>query len=437
MNAIFQRSDLRTRRHFLANVARGCLGVGTLPWLAPWVRGDSPITTSNTAFVPTGATAKHVIYLFMEGGMSHIDSFDTKPGREVQGPVESLPTTADGVQVSQYFPQMARQMHHVAVFNSLNSNQGAHAQGRYYMHTSYFLRGTIQHPDMGAWSSYFLDQQQPNLPANVKIGGNSNGLGGGFLESKYAAVPIGDPAAGLQHSALPNGTSDSTFDRRLARAKQLNQQFLSRYDHKQVRAYTDLYDEAVRLMRSEDLQAFDISSESAEVRGAYGESEFGQGCLLARRLVEHGVRFVEVNLGGWDTHTDNFERLTELGPQLDQGMAALIADLSERGLLGETMVVLATEFGRTPKIVADRNGRNHYPKAFSCLMAGGGVRGGQRYGKTDDDGMEVTDDLVTVKDFNATIAHAMGLPLDRKVFSPSRRPFTIADDGQPILKVFS
>jgi uncharacterized protein (DUF1501 family) len=190
------------------------------------------------------------------------------------------------------------------------------------------------------------------------------------------------------------------------------------------------------MMKSEDLKAFDLTQESDELRKAYGKDSFGQGCLLARRLVERGVRFVEVSLGGWDTHTANFVRVPELCDTLDRAMAALIADLSARGLLDETLIVLTSEFGRTPTI--NQNvGRDHYPKAFSAVLAGGGVKGGYTYGKTDKEGREVEENKVLIPDLNATIAYALGLPLNQVVYSPSKRPFVVADKGQPIMDVFA
>ncbi len=167
----------------------------------------------------------------MNGGMSHLDTFDTKPGAETQGPVESIKTSADGVQISEYFPKLADQMHNVAVINSMNSTQGAHAQGRYFMHTSYFIRGTIKHPDMGAWTSKFLGKLNPGLPANVKVGGASNGLGAGFLESEFAALPIGDPEAGLQHSQLLEGVTNSRFSQRMRKLKEMNRSFSCQIRH--------------------------------------------------------------------------------------------------------------------------------------------------------------------------------------------------------------
>jgi hypothetical protein len=198
-----------------------------------------------------------------------------------------------------------------------------------------------------------------------------------------------------------------------------------------------MYEQAVKLMESKDLEAFDIRKEPEELRAAYGNDRFGQGCLLARRLVEHKVRFVEVVSEGWDTHNQNFDELEEKGPALDRTLAALLADLEARGMLEETLVVVATEFGRTPDINAQREGRDHYPKAFACLLAGGGIRGGQAWGRTDDQGREIVENPVRVQDFNATIAFALGLPLDFEVYSPSRRPFRVADKGKPVTALFA
>jgi len=416
----------------MSGIAKSMLGVSMLPTFAGVAQGKE-----KGAKGKLGGKAKSVIYLFMSGGMSHLDTFDTKPGAETQGPVESIKTDADGVQVSEFFPNMAEQMKHVAVINSMYSNQGAHVQGRYFMHTGYTLRGTIVHPDLGAWTALHLGKANKTLPANVKIGGNSVGLGGGFLESKYAALPIGDPEAGLQYSKLPQGVDEARFRKRLGRLEKMNRQFTSTYDTKQSRAYAAMYDEAVKLMNSKDLETFDLTKEDEATRQRYGMNPFGQACLLARRMAENGVRFIEVDNNGWDTHGENFERVKEKGQVLDQAMAALIGDLSSRGMLDSTLVVLATEFGRSPTIQVDRNmGRNHYPQAFTCLLAGGGIKGGLKYGSTDDEGREVTENMVTIPDFNATIATAVGLDLKKKTVSPSDRPFTVADKGEPITELF-
>ncbi|MEQ8762531.1 MAG: DUF1501 domain-containing protein [Planctomycetota bacterium] len=420
-----------SRRDFVAGAAKAFLGLTAMPWLAPAARAlqDDGVPTKP-------ATARNVIYLFMNGGMSHLDTFDPKPGEETQGPIEAIQTKADGVRISQYFPSLAQQMDKIALVSSMFSNQGAHAQGQYFMHTSYLLRGTIRHPSLGAWVSRMRGRINPTLPAHVAIGNGVDDASCGFLESEHAPLPIGDPEAGLQNSTRAEGVSPEAFDRRLARLQQMNGEFAQRYDQKAVRAYDKMYEQAVRLMSSEDLAAFDITREPDSLREAYGSDPFGQGCLLARRLVEHGVRYVEVGNGGWDTHNENFDAMADKCPPLDRTLATLLADLDSRGLLHETLVVLATEFGRTPDIVAGRNGRNHYPKAFTCWMAGGGIRGGQRYGATDAQGREIADRMVTVPDFNATIAHALGLPTDHVMTSPSGRPFRVADKGEPVTALF-
>lgn len=421
--------DEVTRRQFVSRIALSALGVGALPAFEALAAQESGIPLRP-------AVARNVIYLYMGGGMTHLDTFDLKPGAATQGPTQALKTTGDGVLVSGHMPNLARHMDKVAVINSMNSTQGAHAQGTYFMHTSYTLRGTIKHPSMGAWLNLMAGKANPMLPGHVTIGGGAYGPSSGFLESKYAPLPLGDPEAGLQDSRRSAGLTPEQFNRRLDRAEEMNRAFAEKHDQKDVRAYADIYDEAVRLMDSKDIQAFDLRKEPDAMRSAYGASAFGHGCLLARRLVEHGVRFVEVNYGGWDTHNQNFDAMSEKLPVLDQGLAALLGDLDSRGLLGETLVVLATEFGRTPEIVEERMGRNHYPKAFSCLLAGGGIKGGRTYGKTDPTGREVVENKVTVPDFNATIAYALGLPLEHRVISPSGRPFTVADKGKPVTALF-
>jgi uncharacterized protein (DUF1501 family) len=421
-----------SRRGFLSNTALSLLGVGALPML----EGLASAQDVGTIPLRPDAKAKNVIFLYMSGGMTHLDTFDLKPGAKTQGPTEATKTSADGVVVNRMFEKLSKQMHHVAVLNSLTSNQGAHQQGQYLMHTSYVLRGTVKHPTMGAWLSLMAGSRNPNLPAHVAVGGGNVGASAGFLEPKHGPLPIGNPASGLQNSRRPANVTAEAYDARLKRAQQMNDAFAAKFDQREVRGYADMYDQAVALMSSKDLEAFDLSKEPQELREAYGMDGFGQGCLLARRLIEHKVRFVEVQLGGWDTHNQNFDAMEKKLPVLDAGLGTLLSDLESRGLLQETIVALATEFGRTPEIKEDREGRDHYPKAFSCLLAGGGIKGGRTWGKTDAEGREVAEKPVNVWDFNATIGHALGLPLGHVVHSPSGRPFKVADKGQPVLDLF-
>jgi len=428
MKDVFTKLSDMDRRDFLAYSAKAFLGVGLMPAAirSTAFAGDMPVSRP---------TAKNVIYLYMAGGMSHLDTFDLKQGTQFQGATRAIRTNVSGFRMSGYLPKLSRQMDKMAVINSMFSHQGAHEEGRYFMHSSYTKRGTIKHPGIGSWLLRFDGNRNPNLPGVVHIGSPSPGGGNGFLEQRFAPLVIGNPEAGLQNSKRRSGMSEGEFRDVVSLTNAFDAEFHSRYAHRQVDAYSEMYDDALKLMRSRDLAAFEIDKEPKPLREAYGSNAFGQGCLLARRLVEHDVRFVEVTLGNWDTHTNNFERVEENAAVMDQAMATLLHDLEIRGMLEETMVVLATEFGRTPEINAN-DGRDHSPTAFSCVLAGGGIKGGQVYGKTDESGKNVVEGLVTVPDFNATIAYALGLPTEKTVFSPTGRPFRVADKGRPVMDLF-
>lgn len=433
---LIRGSDLETRRAFLSGAARSLLGASAVAAFGPGAVARALAQDPQAPPILGQARAKNVIYLFLRGGMSHIDTLDPKPGKSTQGPVEALRTRADGVLLGHYFPKLAEQMDKVCVVSSMSSKQGAHPQAQYLMRTGYELRGTIQHPSLGAWCNRLAGRHNPTMPGHVLIGGGADMPTAGFFPPEFQALPIGSAEDGLQNASLARGVDQSRFDRRMQRLRQLDNAFAEKHAQRDVSAYGKAYAEAVKLMRSSDLVAFDVDLEPEATRRAYGETSFGTGCLLARRLVDHGVRYIEVVADGWDTHADNFDRLADLTPSIDQGLSCLLADLDARGLLQTTLVVLATEFGRTPDIDQDQ-GRNHYPKAFSCLLAGGGIRGGQRYGKTDAEGREVETDAVSIQDLNATIAWASGIPLDYVVTSPLGRPFKIADKGTPVTDIFA
>ncbi len=423
--------DPLSRRVFLSGLAKGMLGLGAVPLLT------EVAAAGEAKKIPLeAARARNVIYLYMAGGMSHLDTFDTKPGAATQGPTETIKTSADGVRVSQHFPLLAGHMDKVAVINSMMSTQGAHEQGRYYMHTGYRVRGTIKHPSLGAWLERMRGRIHNTLPGHVVVGGGASMASAGFFDASLSPLPIGDPSEGLTNSQRVAHVTEDQFQHRIHRLKQMNKAFREKYKARDIEDYAKIYEEAVKLMSSEDLAAFDISKEPENVRAAYGDNSFGQGCLLARRLVERGVRFIEVVRGGWDTHSENFDQMGDLCPSVDRALAALLADLSARGLLDETLVVLTTEFGRTPDINDRAQGRDHYPAAFSALLAGGGIQGGQTYGKTDPEGRRVVENRVGVEDFNATIAHSLGLPLEFEMYSPSGRPFKVGHDGKPVKALF-
>ncbi len=372
----------------------------------------------------------------MGGGQSQFETWDPKEGVDTAGPTKIIPTSADGIRIAEHLPRTAKQMHHATVLRSLMSTQGAHEQGVYYMRTSYTLRGTIRHPSMGAWLTHLQGGGNATLPKSVFIGNDSQHPGAGFFPAAEGPFFVSNPENGIKNAALQKGLAEDRFAARLALANAADEDFRSAFPQRGVKAYTEMYDHAVTLMKSKDLAAFDLTQEAAEMRTAYGRESFGQGCLLARRLVERGVRFVEVSLGGWDTHQSNFVRTPELCDTFDRAFSTLLTDLESRGLLKETLVVVGTEFGRTPTINANV-GRDHHPQSFSCVLAGGGVKGGYVHGATDKEGREIAEGELTVPDFNATIACALGLPLKEVVLSPSQRPFTVADKGTPALDVFA
>lgn len=437
MNHITNKADELDRRNFMINAARSYLGVTVAPMLGA--------TLASPAFAQSAKTgrkaAEHVIFLNMNGGMSHLDTFDVKPGRDVQGPVEAISTKGD-FQISQYLPKTANVADEMCIINSMTSQQGAHEQGQYMLHSSYAQRGTIIHPSIGSWVVRLKGRKNPTLPGFVSVGGNPKNASSGFMGAEYAGVPLGRANEGLKDSKRAHTVSAEDFDKRLAIADALNQKFHEKYNIPQVKAYESLYDEAVKLMQSADLKAFDINQEPGSVRSKYGNDNFGQGCLLARRLVESGVRFVEVTLGGWDTHYDNFTAVEARASVLDRGYSALMEDLKAKGLLESTMVVIATEFGRTPNIVAEHNnGRDHHPAAFSAVISGGGVKGGFKYGSTDKNGNRIDSEGVTLQDLNATIAYGLGLDHSQVIFSPSGRPFRMAGAdkgmGEPVTSIFA
>ena len=415
------------RRRFLELAAGSFLGVSA---------SNSFGAAGKESAIPQLADpAKQLIYLYMEGGMSHLDTFDLKTGHENQGSTQPINTNVDGIRVSSHLPNLARHAEKLCIVNSLTSTAGDHEKGNYFMHTSYQQRATIRHPGIGSWYHKLKGKMNPTLPASVFIGRESRFHGsGGFFEPEFEPLAINEPESGLKYAkALVEKTR---FDRRLNLANDIDAEFLKRYHSKPIRAYGHMYADAVRLMDSPDLAAFDIHKEDEKTKSRYGSEPFGQGCLLARRLIERNVRTVEVSFGGWDTHQNNFTSLPELCHTMDQAVAALLHDLERIGKLNDTIVVLTTEFGRTP-LINQNVGRDHYPQAFTSVLAGGGFKSGYVHGKTSEGAEEVVEGSMTIPDFNATIAYALGIPVDQVMYSPTVRPFTVAHKGKPQLQLFA
>jgi uncharacterized protein (DUF1501 family) len=367
----------------------------------------------------------------MIGGMTHIDTLDPKEG-PTQGPKAPVKTNADFM-LGGTMTNLAQQANKVSIIRSMTSKTGVHASGQYIIRTGYEQRGTIKHPFLGAWGQHFLGASHKTLPSSVCVNRQPGG-GNGFFPAAFSPLPILDPEAGLQYSS-PD-VDPALFSKRMALLNKLDAGFRSRFQTMDVKSYTEFYENTVRIMSSEDLKAFSIADEPEDLRAKYGKNKFGQGCLLARRLVERGIRYIEVASGGWDMHNNIEEELEEKGTELDVALSTLLQDLSDRGLLSSTLVVLCSEFGRGPKINGN-GGRDHHPKVFSTLLAGGGIKGGFVYGASDKGGFEVADKGVSIQDFHSTVGMAMGLPVDEVVMSDSNRPFTVGDKGRPVMEVFA
>jgi hypothetical protein len=416
-----------SRRDFLKVAAAGVSGVSLSGWLN--------VLASRAA--ASGAKHKACILLWMDGGPSHKDTFDPKPDGEGAGEFKPIVTSVPGIQISEHFPKFARLMQDAALLRGMSTSEGAHGRARYYMHTGYKEgQGGVVHPSLGSLVSAELGAPESPLPNFVSVGARS--FGAGFLGAKHQPLIVNDPGKGVEN--LKPMVSAKEFDDRIGLLEEMESAFFRDYkagvgvDHKTT------YQRAVTLMKSREIKAFDLSLEPLDSKKAYGEGRFADGCLLARRLVEVGVPFVEVNLGGWDTHQDNFDRVKNLSRQVDPAMSALVSDLKRRGMLDSTLVIWMGEFGRTPKINSRgaKPGRDHYPRAWTSVMVGGGIKGGQVIGKTDKDGASVVERPISALDFLATVCKVLGIDYQKQNTAPNGRPLRIVDKGaNPIKELFA
>lgn len=381
------------------------------------------------AALSDSSRAKACILLWLNGGPSHLDTFDPKPGRPVGGPFKAISARAGGMKLSEHLPRLAERGNRLAVVRGIASKEGNHARAQYFVHTGYAPTPTVIHPSLGGWVSARTGNPANELPAFVSIGGPS--LGAGFLGVQNGPFVLQKAGASPADVNLAPGIDAARFARRLAALDATESEMASATGDSKVEGRRQIYARAVHLMQSPQLEAFDLSAETLATLRAYGDSDFGRGCITARRLVERGVRFVEVVLDGWDTHQNAFDRTEKLCSTLDPALAALIDDLGSRGRLASTVVACMGEFGRTPQINA-KDGRDHWPHAWSAVLAGGGVRGGIVHGATDDDGAAPAGAAVRVPDLLATMATLLGLDPGATVLSPAGRPIAVTDDGVPI-----
>lgn len=419
LEALGESIDQSSRRAFLKLAALG----GTTAVLYENAVGAIPTWIRQAQDTKVAAKAKRCVFLYLQGGPSHLDTFDPKPGHPNGGEFKAMDTSVDGIRISEHFPKLAKEMADLTIIRSMTSKEGNHDRGRYLVHTGYAPQAAVQHADIGSILSHELGNPQFDLPAFVSVGGGSSA--GGYFGSQHSPFVIQRASSPLEDVALPTGVSKDRYEERRKLLKELDTKFGKKTNSAAVEPHENIYKRADRLMKSPLLAAFDINKEDEKSRDAYGKDEFGKGCLLARRLVEVGVTCVHVSLNGWDTHQNNFPQVEKLSGILDSGMSQLIRDLRSRGLLKDTLVVCMGEFGRTPRINGN-GGRDHFPRTWSAVLAGGGVKGGQVIGSTTDDGMDVKDHPVTIPDLYRTLGAGFGIDTTQVNFA-GPRPITLVD----------
>jgi uncharacterized protein DUF1501 len=415
------------RRNFLHVGAVGALGLTLDSYLR--LRAAEPAGNKKPK-------AEACIHIFMPGGMAHQESWDPKPFAPVEyrGPMNTVQTKLEGVVFNECLPKTAALADKITVARGMTHGEAAHERGTHNMFTGYRPSPAIIFPSMGSVVSHELGVRN-NLPPYVAVPSMpTNFAGSGYLSSSYAPFSLGsDPAANgfrVQDLALPGGVTVERFTTRRSMLDAVNAHFAGKEKSDNLAAMDTFYQRAYGLISSEKARdAFDINKEDGKLRDAYGRNAAGQRLLMARRLVEAGVRFVTLTYGGWDLHNGIADGTRSQLPAFDQAFAALLADLQGRGLLDSTLIMISSEFGRTPKINGTA-GRDHWPKVFSVVLAGGGIKKGFIYGKSDATATEPEEDALTVEDLAHTVYHCLGIDADKKLMSPGDRPIDIVREGK-------
>ncbi|MGE3314727.1 MAG: DUF1501 domain-containing protein [Planctomycetaceae bacterium] len=378
---------------------------------------------------------KSLITIWLDGGPSQLETWDPHPGTKIGGPTTAIDTKIPGLQIAHNFPNLAEQIHNLSVVRSLVSKEGDHERGTYLLKTGFRPDPTLRHPSVGAIVSHETADQSIEIPQHVSLGNSQWPARGGYLGDEFDAFKIFDPGRNLHNMRARVG--DDRQKRRLANLEVASGAFRQGRTLQTDRTlHQHTVEHAIRMMSSEQLKAFDIDQEPAAVRAAYGDSSFGRGCLVARRLVEQGVRAIEVNLRGFDTHANNFEGNQQNAAILDPAFAALLHDLSERDLLQSTVVLCIGEFGRTPNI-NPLDGRDHWPSGFSCLVGGGGLQAGKIIGSTDPTGeKKMPSDPVQVADLYSTLLSVFEVDYQRDNPTPIGRPMKFSE-GKPLAQLLS
>jgi hypothetical protein len=417
-----------TRRHFLSHMA-GASAL-TIPALT---LGHS----IRTHAAELKKNRKAAILLWMSGGPSTIDIWDLKPGAPTGGQFKPISTAGD-VQICEHMPMTAKIMDKLAIVRSMSTREADHMRGRYYMHTGYVPNPNIEHPSYGAVIAHELprDESELQIPPFVAVDGASEGPG--FLGMAYS--PFRVDSNGQVRNLEMAGIDESRLYQRMKALDMIEKSFISQNRGSAAKDHEAVLKKTLNVMTSAQMDAFKVAKEPKEVQDRYGNDRFGKGCLMARRLVEAGVPFVEVDLGGWDNHQGIFNILSQ-GPQaklpiLDRGMSALVEDLNQRGLLQDTAIIWMGEFSRTPRINGNA-GRDHWARSWSVVVGGAGMKGGIAVGKTNEDGTAVDTEPYTSQDVMASICKALGISLETTFTSKNGRPMKIANSGKVIKELFA
>lgn len=420
----FQIPQGMNRRHFMSHLAGASALAGSALAMGKTLHANASTLKKNR---------KAAILLWMGGGPSTMDIWDLKPGAGTGGPFRPIATNGD-VQICEHMPLMAKNMDKVSIVRNMSTREADHQRGRYYMHTGYVPNPNVKHPSYGSVIAHELADSRPDLeiPPFVAVGGGSEGPG--FLGMTWAPFQVNSNG---QVRNLDMGLEPDRLARRMEALRMMESDFIDDNRGLAASEHAKVIGKTLQLMTSEQMTAFKVGSEPEDVRERYGQNNFGRGCLMARRLVEAGVPFVEVNLGGWDNHTNIFPNLeTNKLPQLDQGMSALLEDLAQRELLQDTAVIWMGEFSRTPNINGNA-GRDHWARSWSTVVGGAGMNSGIAVGKTNEDGTRVDGHSYTSEDLMATVCRSLGISLETTFTSRSGRPMKIANSGKVIKELFS
>jgi hypothetical protein len=412
-----------SRRHFMRHLAGASAFAMPAFALTRTLRANAKSLSKNH---------KSAILLYLQGGAPTIDMWDMKPGAPTAGQYKPIKTTGD-FEICELMPTLAQQMKHLSIVRSMSTREADHDRGRYYMHTAYVPNPNVEHPSYGSVVAHEMEKLVPELeiPPFVSIGGASQGPG--FLGMAYAPFEV--DANGQIRDAEMSVPWQRMYDR-MKLLGVLESRFIDERRGTAAEEHAKILKKTQDLLTSEQMKAFKVRSEPKEMIDKYGDNNFGRGCLMARRLVEVGVPFVEVHSGGWDLHQNCFTTLQTKLPELDKAFAALVDDLQQRGMLESTVILCMGEFGRTPRINGN-SGRDHFARAWSVVLGGAAIKGGRAIGKTNTDGTTVESEPHSSEDLMATVCEALGISLKTVYTAKNGRPMKIAGGGKVIQELFT